>query len=99
MKPNREFCSERTMVGLAWLLALAILMPVLYLAGAIAVRVAYIRGYLPDHSKRLEFLVVAFSPLQRVYDRCPTFRSAYERCGGGPIPNRLWEANRSAKIQ
>jgi hypothetical protein len=76
---------------LVWALVLVTTVPLLYTGGAIAARVCYLKGILPDGSARLAFAETLFAPINYPYSHSRFFRSGYDSCVAVFVPRQKAE--------
>ena len=74
-----------------WALALVTMVPLLYTGGAIAARVCFLKGILPDRSASLAFAETLFAPVNYPYNHSRLFRSAFDSCVAVFVPEQKAE--------
>ena len=76
---------------LGWAFVLFTTIPFLYTGGAIAARVCYLKGVLPDGSAGLAFTETLFAPVNYPYNHNRLFRSAFDSCVAVFVPRQKTE--------
>jgi hypothetical protein len=91
MKSRHE--TSRSSSGRHWVTGLAFVfgIAVLYVFGAIACRVLFVRGVLQSGTASYDFLSKAFTPIHIAYSRVPAFRSGFNWCAGLFVPKQKEE--------
>ena len=64
------------------LIILLAMLSVVYLGGAVAGRVLFVKGVLRDGSMTLECLSALYTPLDGLFGYSPLFKSGFEGCVG-----------------